>query len=169
MLRRVEVRAGAEWATHARGVLARAGHHKGAAREELIDLLSHQNCALSALEIEDTLRRGERGERPVGRASIYRALELLHEHELINRLDLGDGIARYELADPAGEHHHHLLCDQCGQLVPFHDPSLERSITRLSDRLGFTTKDHEVTLRGNCPDCQNVPLEREQRRASRPG
>lgn len=143
-----------DWAAHARAVLQGAGHHRGAARDKLIELLARQDCALTALEIEDALRRGRRGQRPVGRASIYRVLDLLHDHELINRLDLGDGIARYEVAHPAGEHHHHLLCDKCGQLVPFHDPGLERSIDRLSDRLGFRTTDHEVTLRGNCPNCR---------------
>jgi Fur family ferric uptake transcriptional regulator len=146
--------AGTTWAQHAREVLRHAGHHRGAAREELIELLSRQDCARTALEIEDALRRGRRGRRGVGRASIYRVLELLHDHELVNRLDLGDGIARFEVAHPAGEHHHHLLCDKCGQLVPFHDPALERSIDRLSNRLGFRTTDHEVTLRGNCPDCR---------------
>ena len=75
-------------------------------------------------------------------------------HDLVSRVDVGDGIARYEPADPAGEQHHpHLLCDQCGKLVPFHDPALERSIDQLSSRLGFRTTDHEVTLRGDCPDC----------------
>jgi Fur family transcriptional regulator, ferric uptake regulator len=143
-----------DWATHARDVLQRAGHHRGAAREELIDLLSDQDCALSALEIEDALKARARGRRSIGRASVYRGLELLHEHELVSRLELGDGVARYEPADPAGDHHHHLVCDECGQLVPFHDPALERSINRLSSRLGFHTKDHEVTLRGHCPDCQ---------------
>jgi Fur family ferric uptake transcriptional regulator len=143
------------WADHARTVLLRAGHHRGAARDRLIDLLARQDCALSALEIEDALRRARRGQRPVARASIYRVLELLHGHELVNRLDLGDGIARYEPTDPAGEdHHHHLLCDRCGRLVPFHDPGLEQSIDRLSARLGFRTTDHEVTLRGDCPSCR---------------
>jgi Fur family ferric uptake transcriptional regulator len=144
-----------DWGEHARGVLGRAGHHRGAARDRVIDLLAAQHCALSAIEIEDALRRARRGRRPVGRASIYRVLELLHSHDLVNRLDLGDGIARYEPTDPAGEHHHHhLVCDQCGKLVAFDDPALERSIDQLSDRLGFRTTDHEVTLRGNCPDCQ---------------
>jgi Fur family ferric uptake transcriptional regulator len=152
MLGRVDTQT--EWATYARKVLQHAGHHRGAARDKLIELLSRQDCALTALEIEDALRRGRRGQRPVGRASIYRVLELLYEHDLVNRIDLGDGIARYEVAHPAREHHHHLLCDKCGQLVPFHDPGLERSINRLSDRLGFRTTDHEVTLRGNCPDCR---------------
>jgi Fur family transcriptional regulator, ferric uptake regulator len=148
------VQTGEQWATHARAVLQHAGHHRGAARDTVIQLLSRQDCALTALEIEDTLRRGRRGQRPVARASIYRVLELLSDHDLVNRLELGDGIARYEPAHPAGEHHHHLLCGKCGQLVPFHDPALERSIDRLSNRLGFDTTDHEVTLRGNCPDCR---------------
>jgi Fur family ferric uptake transcriptional regulator len=147
--------AGADWAEHAREMLGRAGHHRGAARDRLIDLLAGQDCALSALEIEDALRRGRRAQRPVGRASIYRVLELLHSHDLVNRLDLGDGVARYEPTDPAGEHHHHhLVCDECGKLVAFRDPGLEQSIDRLSSRLGFATTDHEVTLRGSCPDCR---------------
>jgi Fur family ferric uptake transcriptional regulator len=142
--------AGQAWAVNAREVLQRAGHHRGAARERLIDLLSDQDCALSALEIEDGLRR----QGPVARASVYRALELLHDHELVTRLELGDGVARYEPADPSGDHHHHhLLCERCGQLVPFDDAGLERSIRQLSRRLGFRTKEHEVTLRGRCPAC----------------
>jgi Fur family ferric uptake transcriptional regulator len=141
---------GEDWAVHAREVIQRAGHHRGAARDKLIDLLAAQDCALSALEIEDNLRR----DGQVARASVYRALELLHDHELVTRLDLGDGVARYEVADPSGRHHHHhLICEQCGQLVPFDDAGLERSISQLSRRLGFVTKEHEVTLRGNCPDC----------------
>jgi Fur family transcriptional regulator, ferric uptake regulator len=155
MAARADVAPATDWGEHARAVIGRAGHHRGAARDRVIELLAAQRCALSAIEIEDALRRGRRGQRPVGRASIYRVLELLHTHDLVNRLDLGDGIARYEPTDPAGQHHHHhLVCDQCGKLVAFDDPALERSIEQLSDRLGFRTSDHEVTLRGDCPDCQ---------------
>jgi Fur family ferric uptake transcriptional regulator len=143
------------WGEHARAVLRRAGHHRGAARDRLIDLLARQDCALSAIELEDALRRGRRGQRVVGRASIYRVLELLNNHDLVNRLDFGDGITRYEPTDPAGQHHHHhLVCERCGKLVAFADPELERSIERLSRRLGFRTTDHEVTLRGDCPGCR---------------
>jgi len=145
---------GSDWATHAREVLQRSGHQRGAARDTLIDLLSTEHCALTALEIEDRLRQAGPGGRPVARASVYRVLDLLQDHGLVNRLDLGDGVTRFELVDPAGEHHHHMLCDQCGRLVPFHDPALERSIRRLSSRLGFDTTDHEVTLRGSCTNCR---------------
>jgi len=153
MLGLMAAETGAGWAEHARAVLQRAGHHRGAARDELIDLLGRQDCALSALEIEDALR-GERRERPVGRASVYRVLELLSEHGLVTRLDVGDGTARYEFVDPAGHHHHHLVCEECGELVAFEDRDLERSITRLSRRLGFSLEDHEVVLRGSCPGCR---------------
>jgi Fur family ferric uptake transcriptional regulator len=133
-------------------VLDQAGHKKGRARDAVIDLLANQQCALSALEIEDQLRGGD---RRVARASIYRILELLGDRGLISRLELGNGTARYELVDPGGEHHHHLLCDSCGRLQPFDDPDLERSIDRLSRRLGFRAHDHEVVLHGDCIACQN--------------
>jgi Fur family transcriptional regulator, ferric uptake regulator len=141
-----------EWADHARGVLDRSGHRKARARDALIDLLAGQQCALSALEIEDRLRESE---KPVARASIYRILELLGEHGLIARLELGDGTTRYELVDPGGEHHHHLLCGSCGSVVPFDDRDLERAIERLSRRLEFRPHDHEVVLHGACRACQN--------------
>lgn len=147
---------GSEWLEAARDALAHAGHQRGAARERVLDLLARRDCALSAQEVEDALRGGgRRGQRPVARASIYRVLDLLNELGLVTRLDVGDGTARYERSDPAGEHHHHhLLCDGCGRLVPFDDPGLERSIARLSRRLGFTLTEHEVTLRGECPACR---------------
>jgi Fur family ferric uptake transcriptional regulator len=147
------VQTGSDWAGHARAVLRAAGHQKGAARDQLIELLARQDCALTALEIDDALRHGEPGGRRVGRASVYRVLELLQENSLVNRLEVGDGIARYEIVDPTGDHHHHLLCDECGQLIPFHDRDLERSIERLSRRLGFRTDGHEVVLHGSCVHC----------------
>lgn len=152
MLGHVPTQASQQWADHARGVLQRSGRHRGAARERLIELLSQQDCALTAQQIEDALRT-RRGERAVGRASIYRALELLHDQGLINRLDLGDGIARYETADPAGDHHHHLVCDRCGRLVAFDDPALERAIHGVSERLGMRVNSHDVVLRGACENC----------------
>jgi Fur family ferric uptake transcriptional regulator len=118
----------------------------------MIDLLAGQTCALSALEIEDHLRDGE---RRVARASIYRILDLLQNRGLVARLELGDATARYELIDPAGAHHHHLLCDACGRLVPFDDSDLERSIDRISRRLGIRADAHEVVLHGACSGCQD--------------
>ncbi len=140
------------WAEHARAVLDQAGHRKARARDVMIDLFAGQACALSPFEIEDRLRQAG---RPVARASSYRILELLGERGLISRLELGDGATRYELIDPQGEHHHHLVCDSCGRLVPFDDGDLERAIDRLASRLDFRTDDHEVVLHGACSSCRH--------------
>jgi Fur family ferric uptake transcriptional regulator len=138
------------WTEHAHAVLARAGLRRGGARERIIALLAQEACALSAVEIEDALRA--QGGR-IGRASIYRVLELLVEHGLVERVTVGHDLSRFERILPSGEHHHHLVCDRCGRLVAFDDPGLERAIDRVSERLGVRVEHHEVVLRGACEDC----------------
>ena len=138
------------WTEHAHEVLARAGLRRGGARERVIELLASEPCALSAVEIEDALRT--QGGR-IGRASVYRVLELLVEHGLVERVSVGEGLTRFERVLAGGEHHHHLVCDQCGRLVAFDDPGLERAINGLSQRLGVRVDAHDVVLRGACADC----------------
>jgi Fur family ferric uptake transcriptional regulator len=141
------------WAARATEVLAGAGYRRGGARASLIALLDAQRCALSAAEIEHTLRDGsESGARPVARASIYRILEELEELKLITRVEVGQGLARFEAAREEG-HHHHMVCDACGQVIPFEDPDLERSIQKLAQRVTFTVAEHDVVLHGACADC----------------
>jgi Fur family ferric uptake transcriptional regulator len=139
-----------DWRDHVHAVLTQAGLKRGGARERVIDLLAGQPCALSAVEIEDELRA--KG-RPTGRASIYRVLELLAEHGLVERLSVGDGQTRFERGQLGGHHHHHLVCDRCGRLEAFDDPGLERAIDRLSQRLGARIDSHDVLLRGACRSC----------------
>jgi Fur family ferric uptake transcriptional regulator len=139
-----------EWSEHALATLRSAGYRKGGARAAVIDHLAGQRCAVTAHDIAEALDRGGRG---VGRASVYRVLDLLAQHRLVQRLDMGDGIARYEAIAPSGDHHHHLLCAQCGRLVPFDDSELERSIERLAERLNFDVEEHDVLLHGSCERC----------------
>jgi Fur family transcriptional regulator, ferric uptake regulator len=80
-------------------------------------------------------------------------LELLIEHGLVERVAVGDGQARFERLHPSGDHHHHLVCEQCGALVAFDDPGLEHAIDRLSERLGIRVESHDVLLRGACERC----------------
>jgi Fur family transcriptional regulator, ferric uptake regulator len=139
-----------DWSEHVRIVLAHAGLKRGGARDRVIELLASQPCALSAVEIEDALRSGGRA---IGRASIYRVLELLAEHGLVERVAVGDGQTRFERAHPGGQHHHHLVCERCGRLVAFDDDRLEQAIDQLSERLGVTVESHDVLLRGACGRC----------------
>jgi Fur family transcriptional regulator, ferric uptake regulator len=139
-----------EWFRYVHSELTSAGLSRGGARDRIIEVLAGQSCALSAVEIEDELRAQG---RPTGRASIYRVLDLLVEHGLAERVVVGGGQARFEPVEPSGHHHHHLVCGQCGRLVAFHDPGLERAIDKLSDRLGVTVDSHDVLLRGACERC----------------
>jgi Fur family ferric uptake transcriptional regulator len=138
------------WATHALDVLDEAGYRRGGARRAVVELLGRQNCCLSAQELFDGLRKAR---RPVGVASVYRALDALVELRLVKRVDAGDGIARYEPAAPDGEHHHHLVCRDCGKVEAFTDPRLERAIDRVAGGLGYSVEEHEVVLTGACSDC----------------
>jgi len=138
------------WSEYVHASLAAAGLKRGAARDRIVEILAEQPCALSAIEIEDSLRR--RGE-PTARASIYRVLDLLVEHGLAERVVLGSGQARFERLEYDGDHHHHLVCDRCGDLVAFDDPGLERAISRVSQRLGLRVESHDVTLHGACARC----------------
>jgi Fur family transcriptional regulator, ferric uptake regulator len=140
----------ATWSDHAASQLTAAGHRRGGAREAVIELLDAQSCALTALEIEDALRAGRR----VGRASVYRVLDELESLGLVSRVDIGDGVARYEAQRHAAEHHHHLVCDGCGRLTPFQDDALEQAIRRLAERVSFDVSDHDVTLHGCCERCR---------------
>jgi Fur family ferric uptake transcriptional regulator len=140
-----------DWARRANGALAEAGYRRGGARAALIGLLDEQRCALSAAEMEDALKR--RGGRGVARASIYRILEELEALRMITRVEVGQGLARFEATREEG-HHHHMVCDACGQVIPFEDPDLERSIERLAARVTFTVAEHDVVLHGSCADCQ---------------
>jgi Fur family transcriptional regulator, ferric uptake regulator len=138
------------WAGHALETLEDSGFRSGGARRAVVELLGRQNCCMSAQEIFDSLRRAR---RPVGIASVYRALETLAELRLVKRIDAGDGIARYEPARPGGDHHHHLVCRDCGKVEAFSDPGLERAIDRAAGGLGYSVDEHEVVLTGACASC----------------
>ncbi|HTB69845.1 MAG TPA: Fur family transcriptional regulator [Solirubrobacteraceae bacterium] len=139
-----------DWATRARGVLAQSGRRSGQAREALLKLLDSQTCARSALEIEDALRQSR---RPVARASIYRILEEFERLRLVQKIQVGQDMARYEPIRSGEGHHHHLVCDSCGTVTPFTDRGLEEAIDKLSRRVPMQVAEHEIVLHGACRVC----------------
>jgi Fur family ferric uptake transcriptional regulator len=143
--------AGVTWRVHTDEALKGAGFRSGGARAAVLDAMAEQSCCVSAQELHQRVR--EEG-RSVGIASVYRVLDELVELRLVQRIDVGDGIARYEPAQPDGDHHHHVVCGDCGKVEPFADSKLESAIESASKRLGFSVDAHEVVLRGECGDCR---------------
>ncbi|HEY3182658.1 MAG TPA: Fur family transcriptional regulator [Gaiellaceae bacterium] len=135
------------WADRANDELRGAGYRMGPARSAVIDFLAGQDCCLGAQEIHQRL--GGRA----GLASVYRILETLAERGLVQRVDVGDGIARYEVH--GDEHHHHLICDDCGKVEAFEDERLEAAIREVEARSGYAIAAHDVVLRGACTACRN--------------
>lgn len=106
-------------------------------------------AVLAALEAEQHQRLEEiRARCPeVGLVTIYRTLDLLAEIGAVRRLDLGDG-PRYELAE---DHHHHLICESCGDVTEFERCPLDLGSLRGMD---FEVSSHTLEIYGRCGTCR---------------
>jgi Fur family transcriptional regulator, ferric uptake regulator len=142
-----------DWASHTLARLAEDGYRSSAPRTEIIRALAGLGCSVSAADITTELQRRGSG---TGAASVYRTLELLERLKLVQRVDVGEGLARYEPALPGGDHHHHIVCERCGKVSKFEDEGLEAAIHSLSHRVDFSIDAHDVTLRGECPACRRT-------------
>jgi Fur family transcriptional regulator, ferric uptake regulator len=140
------------WEERALERLQSAGHRRGGARTAVIEALARHDCAVTALDLEDELRGSE---AEVGRASVYRALEQLEQLDLVQRIEVCRGTAGFERIDPTGHHHHHAICRDCGRMVPFEDPSLEKALAQVAGTMSFDVTEHDVVLRGRCDRCAN--------------
>lgn len=141
---------GEAWAADVEAALSRAGHRRSGARSTVIGFLARQDEPRTAHEIEHALVAEGSG---VGRATIYRALDLLVEHGHVKRLDVGDGVARYEAAPAADRFSVRLVCDLCGCLLRFDDREWRAAISRLADRLACDIYGYEMVLHGRCRGC----------------
>jgi Fur family ferric uptake transcriptional regulator len=87
----------------------------------------------------------------VGRATVFRTVKLLLESEVVCRMTLEDGSIRYQLS--RGEHHHHLICSECGTIAEFSDPELDALIHQNAEAEGFQLDSHSLELYGRCRRC----------------
>ncbi|MBV9898683.1 MAG: transcriptional repressor [Chloroflexi bacterium] len=100
----------------------------------------------------------------VGRATVYRTLDLLERYGMLARVHV-DGCHGYTLCDEG--HHHHLLCSGCNTVLPVDATGVEAEILRLADELKFRVDTHTLEFAGLCEACQ-ARNGAEQRTTSRP-
>ena len=105
------------------------------------------------VSIEELLAKVRASDPRVGYATVYRTLKLLAESGVANERRFGDGLTRYELADDAS-HHDHLICIDCGTIVEFEEPRIERLQEAVAEAHGFDLRSHKHELYGVCADCQ---------------
>ncbi len=89
-------------------------------------------------------------------ATIYRTLTRFEQLGLVQRVDLGDGRARFEISEnqPGGHHHHHLVCRQCSKIVEIDDCLPAELESRVARQHGFLEVTHRLEFFGLCPQCQ---------------
>ena len=97
-------------------------------------------------DVDQLYRRAVGQDRTISIATVYRTVKLLEEAGVIDRLEFGDGRARYEDADR--DHHDHLIDMQTGQVIEFIDPDIEALQEKIAARLGYKLKDHRLELYG---------------------
>jgi len=131
--------------------LHRDGQRYTDKRRQLLHLLAG---AKGPLTIPDMLKR----RRNLAQSSVYRNLVVLEMAGLVQKIVTRDEWARYELAEDLTEHHHHLICSECGSVQDFVvSPRLERSVdqafAKIAEKTGFTNVNHRLDLVGVCPTC----------------
>ncbi len=118
-------------------------------RESVARTLFESGRHLSADDIADRLR--ERGEQ-IGKATIYRTLNLLVEVGLATEHDFDEGFKRYETrAGPP--HHDHLICTSCGAVTEFHRRELESLQDEVAGLHGFQALSRQLKIYGVCATC----------------
>lgn len=136
--------------THAAKPVKRAGLTKGA--QVVLDALEQVHELASAQDIYGRLRQS--GDKAPGLTTVYRSLEALVAMGYVQAVDLGDGEKRYEVVNP-GEHHHHLICDACGESNHLDLCMVEEFEEAIRSKYGFQIKSHVLEIFGVCSSCQS--------------
>jgi len=128
--------------------LRRSEHRITQARRAVIETLADEAVHLTAPDLVVAVQKRAPS---VGRASVYRTLELLARLGLVQTSTLGGPSATYALTP--GKHHHHVICIECHKTVEFDECVWKELEGRLAEKLGFQFEGHLVELYGRCPDC----------------
>ncbi|HEV8404030.1 MAG TPA: Fur family transcriptional regulator [Candidatus Limnocylindrales bacterium] len=128
--------------------LDRAGYRLTEPRRSLASLIADQAGHFTAAELVDAARRRHLG---VGRATVFRTLDVLEDLGAVERLDLPSGEHAYVGCEPA--HHHHVVCSNCGRASEIADVGLRPILREVARQTGYRVDDHRLELFGLCPAC----------------
>lgn len=129
--------------------LGRGGYRLTEARRAVTSLIDGRDGHFTAADLVEDARDRRRG---VGRATIFRTLDVLTDLGAVERLDLPNGDHAYVACEP--KHHHHVVCSRCGRSRDIDDAGLRRVVREVTRRTGYRIDDHRLELFGLCPDCQ---------------
>ncbi len=129
--------------------------HELKATNQRIALLKLLDATHEHFDAEEIYLELLKKQKNVSRATVYRSLEALVDQELVKKLDFGDGRMRFERSQGADEHHDHLICEKCGNIIEFFNPVMEAQQLSICDEHDFTPSTHTMHIFGTCSDCKN--------------
>lgn len=97
-------------------------------------------------DAEELYRRASVADPHISLATVYRTVKLFEESGILDKLEFGDGRARYE--DATRAHHDHLIDLTTGAVIEFVDPEIEALQARIAERLGYRLRGHRLELFG---------------------
>ena len=111
-------------------------------RELVISIIENSN---DHPDVDELFKRAAKKDNSVSIATVYRTVKLLEDANLIEKLEFGDGRARYE---ESGKHHEHLIDVETGEVIEFIDEELEELKKQIASKLGYELIDHRLELFG---------------------
>ncbi len=129
--------------------LDQAGYRITAPRRALADLIVDHDGHFTASDLATAARDRRAG---ISRATLFRALDLLVELGVVERLDLPNGDHAY--VPCAAAHHHHVVCSRCGRTAEVDDAGLTDAVREIARTSGFRIDTHRLELFGLCRHCQ---------------
>ncbi len=125
-------------------------------REAVAEVVFSSEAHLSVEEIEQRLRGA--GER-IGKATVYRTLDLLVKSKLVEEHDFNEGFKRYEHRLSRQPEHEHLICLECGQVIEFKSHEVQAVKERVGEDHRFRPIRHRLEIYGLCGACQDAGAE----------
>ena len=105
------------------------------------------------ISVEELYNRVLKTEPKIGLATVYRTLALLTKSGLALEMDFGDGQKRYE-SSYKSVHHDHMVCTECGKILEFNHPLIEKYQEEVAMQKNFKITSHKLDLFGLCQDCK---------------
>ena len=131
--------------------IGQAGYRLTGPRRTVAELIEDRDGHFTAADLVAEARERRLA---IGRATIFRALDLLAELGLVERLDLPNGEHVYVACEP--HHHHHVICSRCGRSAEIADEGLRTVVERVAAETGYSVATHRLELFGLCPRCRTA-------------
>ena len=133
-------------------LLRNAGQRYSPVRRRLVRVLREAGKPLTNNQIIAS-------DKSLVQSSVYRNLTVLEEAGAVTRIATNHEFARFELAEHITEHHHHIICNSCGDINDFSLPpniekSLDLSLQKAAKKTSFDIDNHRLDVLGTCTSCQ---------------